>query len=257
MAYMNLDENPSLFIALNKDTSEIFHELIPFDSEAAQRYSDRAVQIIRAGENNEKMPCISNDSSARNQKKTLVVPMNLMMNTLRFLAAELSLRGLQLPCSMQCMRLLREYLNSHYPKKHLVIDHRFLWNHAFFVSTKNDVLIPEDLAQFSIKNAIDSDDEIVEKLKSFISKNRSFFQDLSSNGKRPFLQILGYKSSRKGKVFYYVPRNIFESEITNDVDEIYKLIEKGLLIPNTNISACHVVSINKKTGKVYIVRNLK
>jgi hypothetical protein len=63
MSYMNLDENPSVFTALNKDTSELLHELIPFDSEAAQRYSDRAVQIIRAGENNEKMPCISNDSS--------------------------------------------------------------------------------------------------------------------------------------------------------------------------------------------------
>jgi hypothetical protein len=63
MSYMNLDENPCVFTAFNKDTSELLHELIPFDSEAAQRYSDRAVQIIQAGEKNEKMPCISNDSS--------------------------------------------------------------------------------------------------------------------------------------------------------------------------------------------------
>jgi hypothetical protein len=63
MSYMNLDENPCVFTALNKDTSELLHELIPFDSEAVQRYSDRAVQIIQASENNEKMPCISNDSS--------------------------------------------------------------------------------------------------------------------------------------------------------------------------------------------------
>jgi hypothetical protein len=63
MAYMNLEKNPCLFTALNKDNSEIYHEIIPFDSEAAQRYSDRAVQIIKASENNELMPCISNDSS--------------------------------------------------------------------------------------------------------------------------------------------------------------------------------------------------
>jgi hypothetical protein len=63
MTYLNLDENPCLFTALNKDTSELYNEIIPFDSEAAQRYSDRAVQIIKATESNETMPCISNDSS--------------------------------------------------------------------------------------------------------------------------------------------------------------------------------------------------
>jgi hypothetical protein len=63
MTYMSLDENPCVFTALNKDTSELYHELIPFDAEAAQRYSDRAVQIIKATENNELLPCISNDSS--------------------------------------------------------------------------------------------------------------------------------------------------------------------------------------------------
>jgi hypothetical protein len=63
MAYLDLDKNPCLFTALNKDNSEIYHEIIPFDSEAAQRYSDRAVQIIKASENNELMPCVSSDSS--------------------------------------------------------------------------------------------------------------------------------------------------------------------------------------------------
>jgi hypothetical protein len=63
MAYMSLDENPCLFTALNKDTSELYHELILFDAEAAQRYSDRAVQIIKATENDELLPCVSNDSS--------------------------------------------------------------------------------------------------------------------------------------------------------------------------------------------------
>jgi hypothetical protein len=63
MAYLHLDENPCLFTALNKDTSELYHEMVPFDAEAAQRYSDRAVQIIKATENSEMMPKISNDSS--------------------------------------------------------------------------------------------------------------------------------------------------------------------------------------------------
>jgi hypothetical protein len=63
MAYMLLDGNPCLLTALNKDTSELYHELIPFDAEVAQRYSDRAVQIIKASENNEIMPCVSADSS--------------------------------------------------------------------------------------------------------------------------------------------------------------------------------------------------
>jgi hypothetical protein len=63
MAYLGLEENPCVFTALNKDTSELYHELIVFDAEAAQRYSDRAVQIIKATENNELLPCISNDSA--------------------------------------------------------------------------------------------------------------------------------------------------------------------------------------------------
>ena len=61
MAYLDLEQ--CLFTALNKDSSELYFELIPFDSEAAQRYSDRAVQIIKASENNEAMPCISSDLS--------------------------------------------------------------------------------------------------------------------------------------------------------------------------------------------------
>jgi hypothetical protein len=63
MAYLSLDENPCLFTALNKDTSELYHELIAFDAECAKRYSDRAVQIIKATENNELLPCVSNDPS--------------------------------------------------------------------------------------------------------------------------------------------------------------------------------------------------
>ena len=61
MAYLELEQ--CLFTVLNKDTSELYFELIPFDSEAAQRYSDRAVQVLKATENNESMPCISSDPS--------------------------------------------------------------------------------------------------------------------------------------------------------------------------------------------------
>ena len=61
IAYFELDQ--CLFTALNKDSSELYFELVPFDSEAAQKYSDRAVQVIQASENSEQMPCISADPS--------------------------------------------------------------------------------------------------------------------------------------------------------------------------------------------------
>lgn len=61
MAYMDLD--CCLFTALNKDTSELYFEKIPFESEVAQKYSDRAVDILKATENNELFPRIANDSS--------------------------------------------------------------------------------------------------------------------------------------------------------------------------------------------------
>lgn len=61
MAYMNLEN--CLFTALNKNDSQLYFEWVQFDTEAAQRYSDRAVQIIKASENKEFMPCISRDPS--------------------------------------------------------------------------------------------------------------------------------------------------------------------------------------------------
>lgn len=48
MAYMQLDENPALFTAVNKDTSELYFEDVAFDSTAAQDASDRGVRIIEA-----------------------------------------------------------------------------------------------------------------------------------------------------------------------------------------------------------------
>jgi hypothetical protein len=48
MAYLGLDENPALFTAVNSDNCEILHIPVPFNAEAAQSWSDRAVTVIRA-----------------------------------------------------------------------------------------------------------------------------------------------------------------------------------------------------------------
>ena len=55
-AFTGISQNPCLFTAVNKDTSEIYHELIPFDALLAQRMSDKAVNIIRAIEAEELLP---------------------------------------------------------------------------------------------------------------------------------------------------------------------------------------------------------
>jgi len=44
--FAGISANPALFTAINKDTAELYHELIPFDAELAQRISDKAVNII-------------------------------------------------------------------------------------------------------------------------------------------------------------------------------------------------------------------
>jgi hypothetical protein len=51
-----ISQNPCLFTAINKDTAEIYHELIPFDATLAQNMSDKAVNIIRASEVGELLP---------------------------------------------------------------------------------------------------------------------------------------------------------------------------------------------------------
>jgi copper(I)-binding protein len=42
-----ISRNPALFTAINKDSQEIWFELVPFDGGLAQRMSDRAVRVIR------------------------------------------------------------------------------------------------------------------------------------------------------------------------------------------------------------------
>ena len=65
-AYMDgsvpgLAKNPALFTAINKDTAELHHELVPFDADLAQRMSDRAVRILSACDAGELLPRITRD----------------------------------------------------------------------------------------------------------------------------------------------------------------------------------------------------
>lgn len=55
-------DNPALFTAINKDTAELHHELVPFDAELAQRMSDRAVRILAATDAGELLPRVANQA---------------------------------------------------------------------------------------------------------------------------------------------------------------------------------------------------
>ena len=59
---MDLTENPALFTVMNKDTSEIYYELVPFDKGLAQRTSDRGVEILQATKANEMLPRVASNS---------------------------------------------------------------------------------------------------------------------------------------------------------------------------------------------------
>ena len=54
---------PALFTAINKDTQELWLELVPFDAALAQRMSDRAVKVIQATEAGELLPRVANEPS--------------------------------------------------------------------------------------------------------------------------------------------------------------------------------------------------
>jgi hypothetical protein len=55
-AVPGISRNPALFTAINKDSQEIWFELVPFDGGLAQRMSDRAVRVISASESGELLP---------------------------------------------------------------------------------------------------------------------------------------------------------------------------------------------------------
>ena len=50
---------PAVFTAINKDTAELHHELVPFDADLAQRMSDRGVRILQATDAGELLPRIA------------------------------------------------------------------------------------------------------------------------------------------------------------------------------------------------------
>ena len=54
-----ISANPALFTAINKDTAELHHELVPFDAGLAQRMSDRGVRILQATDAGELLPRIA------------------------------------------------------------------------------------------------------------------------------------------------------------------------------------------------------
>ncbi len=63
-AYMDavvpgIADHPALFTAINKDTAELHHELVPFDAALAQRMSDRAVRILQATDAGDLLPRIA------------------------------------------------------------------------------------------------------------------------------------------------------------------------------------------------------
>lgn len=50
---------PAVFTAINKDTAEMHHELVPFDAGLAQRMSDRGVRILQATDAGELLPRVA------------------------------------------------------------------------------------------------------------------------------------------------------------------------------------------------------
>ncbi len=58
-AYMELTEHPALFTVVNKNTSEVYYELVPFDRELAQSASDKAVNILTAAKAGDILPRIA------------------------------------------------------------------------------------------------------------------------------------------------------------------------------------------------------
>jgi len=50
---------PAVFTAINKDTAELHHELVPFDAGLAQRMSDRGVRILQATDAGDLLPRVA------------------------------------------------------------------------------------------------------------------------------------------------------------------------------------------------------
>lgn len=57
--YMELSENPALFTVVNKNTSEVYYELVPYNRELAQQASDKAVNILTASKAGDILPRVA------------------------------------------------------------------------------------------------------------------------------------------------------------------------------------------------------
>jgi len=60
-AYLGLTEHPAVFTVVNKDTCELWHELVAFNGALAQAASDKAVRILQACDASEWLPRVSAD----------------------------------------------------------------------------------------------------------------------------------------------------------------------------------------------------
>lgn len=66
-SYLDLP-NPALFMATNRDTAELYLELVEFDGDLAQRTSDRAVRVLTATDAGELLPRAFNSGDNFNCK---------------------------------------------------------------------------------------------------------------------------------------------------------------------------------------------
>jgi hypothetical protein len=172
-------------------------------------------------------------TNAHKQKRSLIVPMKLLMNTPRYLAAELSLCGLII--SLQCMRLFQEYLCSENPQKIIMVDYQSLGNHAIFTNSLS----------------VELETIITKKVKAFISKNIKRFYDANEQNLQEMLNLVGYIKRVNGRMYYCIFQKNFEHEITNNRDEMQILVDSGLLIPRINGAFCH----SHDFFKVYIIES--
>jgi hypothetical protein len=60
-AYLDVTDHPAVFSAVNADTVERLHFLVPFDAQLAQATSDRAVAVIEATRAGELLPRVTED----------------------------------------------------------------------------------------------------------------------------------------------------------------------------------------------------
>jgi len=60
-AYLDVTDHPAIFTAVNSNTCERLHLLVPFNAEQAQIWSDRAVAVIEATRAGELLPRAYND----------------------------------------------------------------------------------------------------------------------------------------------------------------------------------------------------